>query len=497
MVQYEARGELLAGRKQGILQLDLAALRGQITPSHYGRILGEFLFRDQIRDAFTRALAQSSDKLHLLLFIEDNELRSLHWEWLCAPLDGDWKLLALAQQVPWAFYLPSSSNHVFPAIRREDLRTLVVVANPKGLEQYKLPSFDAQTTLRSVTQALGDIPYTTLDTTPDAELPPTLDHLSEALTTIAYPILHIVAHGTVSRKTGETALFLAGTDQQVAVVMASQLIERLSAIRYRPYLIFLSTCESASPEAEQSLGGLGQRLVRELGIPAVVAMTDKVSIATAQRLAEQFYRRLTAHGEVDVALVEACIGLAKHDDVTVPALYSRLRGQALFGINLKTTKQEAEMADQLDKSERITLGDNAQVQGDVVTGGKRVINTGGGAYIEGGVSTGGGDFVGRNKITQTGADAEGIAKAFGELYQALEQKPDTMQKNMTKQALETLEEEAQKGNQADEEKVKQGLEVVMSMLPDIGEVAINTFINPVYGLSTAFKKIAQKAKESR
>jgi hypothetical protein len=35
----------------------------------------------------------------------------------------------------------------------------------------------------------------------------------------------------------------------------------------------------------------------------------------------------------------------------------------------------------------------------------------------------------------------------------------------------------------------------MSMLPDIGEVAINTFINPIQGLSIAFQMIAQQAKE--
>ena len=33
-----------------------------------------------------------------------------------------------------------------------------------------------------------------------------------------------------------------------------------------------------------ALGGLGQRLVRDLGMPAVVAMTQKVSVATADAL---------------------------------------------------------------------------------------------------------------------------------------------------------------------------------------------------------------------
>ncbi len=129
--------------------------------------------------------------------------------------------------------------------------------------------------------------------------------------------------------------------------------------------------------------------------------------------------------------------------------------------------------------------------------GGRTIHTGGGTYIEGEVEVGSGDFVGRDKITYGGGDAEAIARAFGELYQALEQKPDAPEKMMASQAVKGLEEEAQKGEQANEENVKKWFDFLMTTLPDIGEVAINTFINPIKGLSTAFQKIAQKAKESR
>jgi WD40 repeat protein len=85
------------------------------------------------------------------------------------------------------------------------------------------------------------------------------------------------------------------------------------------------------------LGGLAQRLVRELGIPAVIGMSERVTIATAHALAEAFYRRLLAHGpmgEVDRALVEAYMGLANRPDVNVPALYSRLGTQPLFSAAL-------------------------------------------------------------------------------------------------------------------------------------------------------------------
>ena len=129
-------------------------------------------------------------------------------------------------------------------------------------------------------------------------------------------------------------LFLAGDDDQVDPVTGSRLLERLGRLRGArglPQCIFLASCESAKAEAEGELGGLAQRLVRELGMPAVIAMSEAVSVATAQALAAGFYPRLHEHGEVDRALVEATAGLAGRYDSTLPALYSRTGGRPLFG----------------------------------------------------------------------------------------------------------------------------------------------------------------------
>jgi len=90
-----------------------------------------------------------------------------------------------------------------------------------------------------------------------------------------------------------------------------------------------------------------------------------------------------------------------------------------------------------------------------------------------------------------------IARAFEGLQKALEKVPEGPKKAMAAQAVAGLKAEAEKGEDADGENVRQWFESLALMLPDIGEVAMNTFLNPVYGLATAFTKIAQKAKEGQ
>ncbi len=321
-------------RSDGMLRLDLRELRAQMSPLDYGRMLGQALFQGDLSGDFRWALGKSDDDLHVLLSVEAKDLRPLRWERLCARLDDDWDHLALDQRTPFSLALPSYSTRRFPPIERPELRALLVVDSPEGLEQYGLDAFDTSEALAAVATALDAIrvPHEALETLPDEPKLPTLDRLVERLTRGGYTLLHLICHGRTLRD-GETALYLSDKDGGVDPVSATGLIKRLKRLRSAgclPYFAFLATCQSASPEAEGALGGLAHRLVRELGIPAVLAMTDRVTVDTAQALAQRFYDRLGEHGEPDRALVEATAPLAGRHDITVPALYSRLAGQPLF-----------------------------------------------------------------------------------------------------------------------------------------------------------------------
>jgi formylglycine-generating enzyme required for sulfatase activity len=364
VVAEQIQPGLLPVRSEGLLRLDQTALLRQITPHDYGVTLGQAVFQGSIRDAFVHALAESAEGIRLLCFVEAPELRSLRWERLCAPVgpgrdqagDNAWDFLALNQRTLFSRYLPSVTDRSYPPIGRRDLRALVLIASPGGLEQYGLAHFDVNATAAHVATALGSIPFDLLASGRDGGLPNALgpasvEALCQQLTVLPYTLVHVVCHGHFDRKSGETSLFLANQNHQLERTEGKFLLMRLGRLRGQrglPYLTFLATCDSAASEAEGALGGLAQRLVRDLGMPAVIAMTEKVSITTADRLTSHFYNHLQEHGEVDRALVEATIAVAKRGDVTVPVIYSRLGGQPLFSRSLDRELTSAEISYGLD-----------------------------------------------------------------------------------------------------------------------------------------------------
>jgi formylglycine-generating enzyme required for sulfatase activity len=339
-------GSSLPVRSEGQFRIDPQSLLSLSQPLDYGTALGKALFQGEMRDALVRAVSDSRSqepgRLGVQLFVEAEDLKGLHWEHLSAPLDGGWDYLAFHQETPFSQYVPSRTDRFFPPLQRQDVRLLLLVANPRGLEEYRLARFDAEATIASLLNALLDIPTTVLadvgeaaglnppDLLGEIAGPPTLDALCEQLTANPCSLVHIVCHGRYRSKDGETLLFLSDAKGDVEALTGSSFLSQLGKLRSLPYFVYLSTCESAAPEAENGLGGLAQRLVRELGVPAALAMTDSISIPTAEALARAFYQRLGQHGEVDLALVEALAGLVGKYDANVPALFSRLRGEKLF-----------------------------------------------------------------------------------------------------------------------------------------------------------------------
>lgn len=326
-------------------RVDEVELRALVRPRDYGETLGKALFTGSIRDGFARSI-RGGEPLHVMLSIDAPELRPLIWERLCGPQSNGFQFLGLDQRVAYSRYIPSPVDRETRELRHSDLRALVVIACPEGLSGYGLADFDAEVAATAVRAGMQGIHCDFLGPVAGASGRATIDAICEALTRSDYTILHVVAHGRSKhqfrdelgddgvKKTvelRETLLFLETPDGRVDVVEKHDILRHFGTLNTAlPHLIFFAACESGVDSGEDSLGGLARGLVGELGIPAVIAMSSRVTIATAHAITRAFYTRLQVHGHVDEALVEAGAGLIDRDDALVPALYSRLGPLPLF-----------------------------------------------------------------------------------------------------------------------------------------------------------------------
>jgi hypothetical protein len=131
----------------------------------------------------------------------------------------------------------------------------------------------------------------------------------------------------------------------------------------------------------------------------------------------------------------------------------------------------------------------------IITGDQHKINTGGGAYIEGKVDTGGGDFVGRDQHKSTGLNAEQVARLFERINIEIDAKEmSETDKQDLKADINELKVEAEKGDQADDSFLMRRLRNIRRMAPDILEVVLAALTNPAAGFTLSVQKIARKMR---
>ena len=97
----------------------------------------------------------------------------------------------------------------------------------------------------------------------------------------------------------------------------------------------------------------------------------------------------------------------------------------------------------------------------------------------------------------TGWSSADAARVFALLTQKVNALPEGTKKEKAQEAVKKLETEAPKGDKADEGRVRHSLEFLIGVLPDAWDVAVNTVINPLAGINTVFKKIAERVKAER
>ena len=301
----------------------------QASAAAEGELLFSQLFHDdRLKQAWAEARGQSRRRrLRLRIDEAAPELHALPWETLRDADSGAAADLAAAADTPLSRYLAGRWRPGRPVLERP-IRILVAIANPENLDEYGLAALDAEAERRALEEAMADIESSQLELT-FLEPPVTLAALDRELRK-GYHLLHVVAHGV--RPEGEpTVLFLADENQLISEVSESQLAEMLGRQDESLRLVYLSSCQSATRSPADAFRGLAPALVK-VGVPAVLAMQDQVSIDTARTFAATFYRRLLAHGLADHAANEArsVVLSAGLPGAAIPVLFQRLRSGQLL-----------------------------------------------------------------------------------------------------------------------------------------------------------------------
>ncbi len=273
-----------------------------------------------------------------------SELHAIPWELLRDPGDSRQPQdLAATDATPFSRYLESDLPHGLPVSQRP-VKVLVAIANPVDLRDYSLASIDVTQEWSSIQAATAgqNIALTLLPG------PCALSALEAELKRGAYHVLHLVAHGAYEKEDGHTVLYLADDTDHVRLVadaefrdmLARQLGDADPGREDRLRLVFLASCDTARRDTADAFRGLAPQLIAA-GVPAVIAMQEQVPIVTAQAFARTFYRRLLAHGMVDLAANEARshVITARLPGASIPVLLMRLRDGQLLERTRKLTRR--------------------------------------------------------------------------------------------------------------------------------------------------------------
>jgi len=306
----------------------------------YGQFLGEALFKGEIQELFLKTL-QDSAHTRFFLVVEDQALKSINWERLNFPDEtGKWLSFAQDQRVLFSIYDKARVERYYPRFTQKHLKTLVVINSPDPSYQNVLGNEFEPFQTKSIAKDLKQI-YENL---PAKEVELSVLYRSQTNTWNAlitklnesHPqILHIVCHGCFFEDGIGSVLVFQEENKKLQAITVKRFIDDLKPISPLPHLIFLSSCDTANPQASTDVyNQFAQAIRSELGTPAVIAMSGKVSQSAAIIISKQFYPHLFRDPQVDIALSRAAFEINKADpNRFMPVLRQRLGHEGLFGLS--------------------------------------------------------------------------------------------------------------------------------------------------------------------
>ncbi len=319
---------------------------------HLGQTLHNELFRGQLHDSWVTAQGVAhnrQDLLRLRIGIKDSRLQQLPWE----ALHAGTRPLATGTDVIFSRYILNRRQvHSNPAVHSsaagQTLRILMVIAAPNDQERLELKQevhhlqLELHPSIADASDSSVDVQLTILEQPGRAELTQELERGS-------YQALHYAGHSNLGNAGGDLYL----------VSRQTGLTERLSGedlagllVNNGVKLAVFNSCRggysSGSDEGWQERN-LAQALVNR-GMPAVIAMTERIPDHVAITFTQLLYRNLKKGLAIDLSLNRTRQGLisayGSHQFYWVlPTLYMH----PLFDGYLVKPKAELESPDLLEE----------------------------------------------------------------------------------------------------------------------------------------------------
>lgn len=314
-----------------------------------GTALYECLFVGEINLVFQRALGETLGRddlgLRLRLRLNPPELAALPWEYLYSPERR--LFLAASVETPLSRYL-----NLPEPVRRlavpEKINLLVVMTQNSGLDT----TAERQALEKVATQLRDRLTVDFL------EGEATSAAIRTALRQKDYHILHYAGHGAFNVAQASKPAYASIADKRFALQLSSRmtdeaflyldheekLTEPITAEQFAHFftdyaftrLVFLNACQGATRSSHQALAGVAPQLVLR-GVPAVVAMQEKIDNDDAILFATEFYAELCRErdgGQVEVAISRARKALLQEKPNSAvfgnPVLYLRAEDGLLW-----------------------------------------------------------------------------------------------------------------------------------------------------------------------
>ena len=318
-------------------------------PDAYGDLLGKQLFSDNELVAFFLQSIQRSRPFPLQLILntaDEHRLADIHWEWLCVPTSQNGVFAFAARDSRICFSLHVGTDVPYEhRIANDSLRAIVVSCCPQGINKSQFTEFDA-------TELASEIP-TAFPVALTRWLPFINQRFFAGLTMVSKPgmqqdlwdsveqllveraegqqfaVFHLICHGI--QLNDELVFILSDKDGKFQRVTGQEVIQTFLKVVGSPglpLLVVLFVCESGKNSS--SVGGFAQQLIERCGIPAVIGMRGPVAITAASKICVRFYRELSRHGVVPVALGRALQAIGDHSSELSIVLYSRSAQQSLL-----------------------------------------------------------------------------------------------------------------------------------------------------------------------